>query len=658
MRRATRALTAASVLAVALVGPAGGAAAGGGDRGQVPPELALSHQSTIVAPDGTFTASVFASGVDGATAVRLAVLDRVRSRSELADVNGGGDGRAALRTTTTPLTEAAAEADGSQRVTISLGGDDPRPVTTPGVYPVEIEALDGSGEVLDRLVTDLVLRPPASEGTPPLAVAVLAEVGTDTGHLPSPDDALGLANALAAVAGVPATLAVGPSFLDDLAASADPADLALLAALRTVAADHPLLALPYVATSPDALAEAGLAAELPHQLDRGAAVLESDLGVRPRETTWLAAPDLGASGLRLLSALGVGGVVVAPGRVERVLDGVLSPARPFLLAPPKEDGRRPTGPDEPVRGLLSDARLADALQADDEPALVAAHAVGELAMLWFEQPGTQRTIVARVDPSVDGAAVQAMLEALRTPELFRAVALDDAFDAAAPLEESSGTSLRRSLSPADADKIPSAVSEGVRQLRSTRASVQGMVGEDHPTLAELDRHLLRATGLDQTAAERRRELARAGGAVSVLADAVSTPEEVTITLTAREGTVPLTIRNDTGGPVSVRLRFSSANLELPGGDTLTLALTDQTTRLDIAVRTRTSGAFPFTVDVTSPDGEVLLASTRYSVRSTAVSGVGLALSLGAGLFLVVWWARHWRQSRRSSKLVGDPSPPT
>jgi hypothetical protein len=83
---------------------------------------------------------------------------------------------------------------------------------------------------------------------------------------------------------------------------------------------------------------------------------------------------------------------------------------------------------------------------------------------------------------------------------------------------------------------------------------------------------------------------------------------------------------------------------------------DQTTRLDIEVRSRTSGAFPFEVEVTSPDGELALATTRYSVRSTAVSGVGLALSIGAGVFLVVWWARHWRASR-NAKLVGEVGAP-
>jgi hypothetical protein len=184
-----------------------------------------------------------------------------------------------------------------------------------------------------------------------------------------------------------------------------------------------------------------------------------------------------------------------------------------------------------------------------------------------------------------------------------------------------------------------------------------MVGDDGPEVATLDGHLLRATGSGISTSQRRREVDAARDAVAAVDDAVSTPEAVTITLTARSGTVPLTIRNDTGRPVDVQLRFRSPKLELPGGQTRAVTLTEPTTRLDIAVRTRTSGAFPFEVDVTSPDGALTLATTRYSVRSTAVSGVGLVLSIGAGLFLAVWWARHWRQSR-NTKLVDSGRAPS
>ena len=34
-----------------------------------------------------------------------------------------------------------------------------------------------------------------------------------------------------------------------------------------------------------------------------------------------------------------------------------------------------------------------------------------------------------------------------------------------------------------------------------------------------------------------------------------------------------------------------------------------------------------------------------------VSSVGLALTIAAGVFLAIWWARHFRDARRARKLV-------
>src|SRR5262249_26238612 len=58
-----------------------------------------------------------------------------------------------------------------------------------------------------------------------------------------------------------------------------------------------------------------------------------------------------------------------------------------------------------------------------------------------------------------------------------------------------------------------------------------------------------------------------------------------------------------------------------------------------------------------PDGTVTLDSSTFDIRSTAISGVGLLLSVGAALFLAVWWLRHWRNSNRSRHFMpGGPAP--
>ena len=124
-----------------------------------------------------------------------------------------------------------------------------------------------------------------------------------------------------------------------------------------------------------------------------------------------------------------------------------------------------------------------------------------------------------------------------------------------------------------------------------------------------------------------------------------------MTLTARKGSVPLTFVNGSGSPLSVVLHLRSPKIDVPGGRDVPLELPLGATRVNIDIETRASGSIPLEVAVTSPDGSLLLTTARYSVQSTAVSGVGIVLSAGALLFLLVWWGRHWREHRRSTKLV-------
>ena len=139
---------------------------------------------------------------------------------------------------------------------------------------------------------------------------------------------------------------------------------------------------------------------------------------------------------------------------------------------------------------------------------------------------------------------------------------------------------------------------------------------------------------------------------------MSTPPTFTLTLTAREGTIPLTIRNDSGVPLRVSIRLSSPKLEFPDGDTIDLELVEETTRIDIRVRSRATGAFPLAS--TSAPPTAARACRRAATRSAPprCRAPGCCCRSVPGVFLTVWWARHWRRTRRSKKLIaanGHPS---
>lgn len=132
-------------------------------------------------------------------------------------------------------------------------------------------------------------------------------------------------------------------------------------------------------------------------------------------------------------------------------------------------------------------------------------------------------------------------------------------------------------------------------------------------------------------------------------------------LTSREATIPLTLVNNVDAEMRVSLLLQSEKLDFVGPDGSTtgaaampLTLAPGNNPVVVPVEARTSGEFPLLISVRSPDGALSLATARLTVRSTFLSGMGVALSAGAGLFLAVWWASHWRSARRDRRLVPSP----
>jgi hypothetical protein len=181
------------------------------------------------------------------------------------------------------------------------------------------------------------------------------------------------------------------------------------------------------------------------------------------------------------------------------------------------------------------------------------------------------------------------------------------------------------------------------------AGVAGTV--DSTDGSSLTRSLLLATGTATPDDQRPAYVQRVTTALGTLSGAVDLPDQFRITLTSRTSTIPVNITNNSDQPLKVLIEFDSGQLEFLDGAVITRELPPGATRLDVRVRALTSGAFPMGITVMSPDRTIELDRTTFDIRSTAVTGVGFVLSIGAGLFLAVWWARHWRSSRRSRHTV-------
>ncbi|MDE0803532.1 MAG: DUF6049 family protein, partial [Acidimicrobiales bacterium] len=136
-------------------------------------------------------------------------------------------------------------------------------------------------------------------------------------------------------------------------------------------------------------------------------------------------------------------------------------------------------------------------------------------------------------------------------------------------------------------------------------------------------------------------------AVATGLGSLSLTGQTDLNLTSRTGSLPIAVQNDGTEPVRVMIRIRSDRLRFPDGEEFQVVAGPDITRIDVPVEALATGSVPTFVEIRTPDGEVLLDERQLNVRSTAVSGVGLALSLGALAVLAVWWVRTWRRGRNT-----------
>jgi hypothetical protein len=63
------------------------------------------------------------------------------------------------------------------------------------------------------------------------------------------------------------------------------------------------------------------------------------------------------------------------------------------------------------------------------------------------------------------------------------------------------------------------------------------------------------------------------------------------------------------------------------------------------------------VTLTTADDRFTIGTTLITVRSTVFSSIGVLLTVGALIFLAVWWGNHIRRSRRRrlTVFVAEPA---
>lgn len=668
-----------AVVVAALVATAAGLTSGSPSGAGAAPRLVVESQTAFVDPVGRFDLVLRAEAAPPGATLRVSVHPSVASRGRLRfeETIGGRSLGTPLRSLPPIDVDSAVEFLGALAVAIPVAPSGPAPdggvtLTAAGVYPVAVALETAEGDTLDAFVTYLVRLPDPTDPTevaddgaaPALAFAAVVPLTTPpalrsdrTWHI-DPDDVTRLgtrATTLAARPEVPLTLAALPQTLAALGeVTGGPP---VLDDLRRAAADRQLVSLPWVPIAVGSWAAADLDGALADEVAAGAVTTDAALGAAPTPATTLLDATVDPGGLSLLRDLGTRTVVVPEALLEPLDAAVFTTTltQPFQL----RDAEGGT-----VAAVAADRGLAARLEATDDPVLAAHLVLADLAVLRLDLEGVERGAALVVPEDAPDAFLETLLAGLAEPHATPLVAATTVDELVARVPGATtragagdgGTPLVRSWrfdEPQSLGRYPierRATEEGLDGYRS-------LLGDGAPT-APLEA-LVQASGDRRLSTAQQNEmLLTVQGLIGDEIARITLPEGQSITLTAEEGTLPLVVDNALDAPVRVRLALESDRLEFPDGDTVEATLEPGTNRVEVRVRSRASGAFPLDVQMTSPDQVLELDETRVTVRSTAISGLGLVLSLAAGLFLAIWWIRHWRTTRRARRLVSPAHPST
>jgi hypothetical protein len=614
----------------------------------IAPTLSLIDQPLVVEPDGTFGVLVAVDDAPAATDLAIDIFDRAEP-GEVVGVEPTEDPQATFDLVALP------EADGGARRTSGFaielfapGQDNPDPawgyeIDEPGVYPVRVRLWDADGNVLAVMMTAIVRLPEADQEVAPTQVALLADgrrsppedraarvagQQDDTSLL---DQVTPVLDALEARPTLPATWALTPDAIARLAA--DEAATDDLGRLRSALAgdDRTLLDSSYVDLDPASLVDAGLDDELSSQRDLGRGTL-TELLEEPLAGTWLLSHRVDETTLEALRTRGIFRTVL-PGDALGDGRGVVEPVDVAA-----GDGR--------VRAAAT-SELYVAGAASDDPVLAAHRLLARLAAVSTDRTDAAQVIVDLDPERADPTTLSIVLDALvvSTP-YYAPTSLDDALEAAAT-----------DVADPAAPELPSLgrFPSELRRARTDLASYTSMVGARPELTGGFDRTLAVSAADALPLEERRADATSVSDDLTVPFSAISVPPTDTVTLGAQDATFPLPIESSLDEPVQVVIELEASDrIEFPN-DRIEATLDDERNVVQVRVRTRASGDTPVRVTVRTPDDGVILAQSRYVIRSTAVSGVGIFLTVGAAGFLVLWWGRHWRRARRAKRAAADPA---
>ena len=512
----------------------------------------------------------------------------------------------------------------------------------PGVLPFVIRLVDDEGRSLDAMSTSLIVSDPEPTDSPvepvdrvrvaflaqvlaPVARQADLEIDLDT------DAVLSAADPLAAFPDLPITTEIIPETLDALSVVDPPA----LEALLEILDGRPLLRGPWVDLDEEAWRLADESDQVVAHYARGNDTIEDLVGMPPTGLVRLD-PDARPETLTLLRSAGATAVVVDDAQLSSTTLAT-DPDQPFQLLDANGVA---------ITALRFDEALHDTLDHPD-PELAAVRAIAELVALTDEATTDLGVLLdlGRIDP----ATLDLFLDGLFLGNSSRDASLgvvNVVALAEGELAQATGGNLRGELLPTETPDVRDLAAD-LESATVGVATLARMVEPEIDALVPLIDLLQVAVATNLGDATAEDYLARITTEINDLRSGIEILDGERVTLTDRSADLPLTVVNRQSLPLNVELVLTAEKIRFPDGDRIALTLEPGETHITIPVETLASGDARITATIVSPGGFFELSNGTVDIRSTAISGLGLLISVLALLVLGVWWIRTILRVRRN-----------
>ncbi len=344
--------------------------------------------------------------------------------------------------------------------------------------------------------------------------------------------------------------------------------------------------------------------------------------------------------------------------VEQSLEGH---AEPVVLGCPESSPSitcpvRVNTIDGPIDGHAFDDgiqdRFAELLREGDAPQDIQ-RLFAELAMIWAELPSIEGRVVLATMPTLwrptpeqarhlfTGLATAPWISTVTPTQGMRLATERIERDLVAqlpPLPDDPGVAYLGAV--ADADEVVSMYGEIRPPLERVERLSTNILTAQSRSWWQSDALLARGSEyIDNSIEEAEDELdkIRIGG-----------PDQ--IILTSQRGRLQLQVFNDTGYPVTLQLSAVATQVDIEEPEVTEYL--PGTTPVTMEVSADSSGIYRVDIGLETPAGDLIAPAKTISVRSTAFNEIAVTLTLGALLFLIIFFVVRFIRRRRPP-LEGD-----